>query len=97
MEKHEHSGQLFIPMGGASARYLVVVAKGEDQPDTKTFQAFIANSEEVIYYPPGLWHLPMTVLGNDTLMASLICENGSEEDCQIFNLKDRDISIEVTL
>lgn len=85
LEKHQHSTQVFIPMTN-DARYLVVVCLGEDEPDIGTLRVFEAGNGQGISYKPGVWHYPMTAIGNAIDFACIVCEDGTGEDCQIHKL-----------
>ena len=81
LERHRHSTQVFIPMGGAT-RYLVVVCGGEDAPDLGTLKAFVADGAQGISYRPGVWHHPLIALDGTTDFACLVYEDGSAGDCE---------------
>lgn len=81
LERHRHSTQVFIPMGGAS-RYLVVVCGGGDAPDLATLKAFVADGAHGISYRPGTWHHPLIALDRTTDYACLVYEDGSAGDCE---------------
>lgn len=81
LERHRHSTQVFIPMGGAS-RYLVVVCGGGDTPDLGTLKAFVAGGAQGISYRPGTWHHPLIALDRTTDFACLVYEDGSAGDSE---------------
>lgn len=81
LERHRHSTQVFVPMGGAS-RYLVVVCDGGDAPDLGTLKAFVAAGAQGISYRPGIWHHPLIALDRTTDFACLVYEDGSAGDCE---------------
>jgi ureidoglycolate lyase len=85
LEKHPHSTQVFLPMT-SNARFLVIVCLGDETPDLSTLKAFEAASGQGISYKPGVWHYPMTAVGETIDFACLIWEDGSPGDCQIFDL-----------
>jgi ureidoglycolate hydrolase len=91
LEKHAHSTQVFLPMH-ASGRYLVIVCGGDDKPDLSTLGVFIAEGPQGISYYPGVWHYPMTSLGDPIDFACLVYEDGTREDCTVHQL---DESIEI--
>ncbi|KAK9899775.1 Allantoicase [Cystobasidium minutum MCA 4210] len=86
LEKHEYSSQSFIPLGGGSDRYLVIVAlPGQDgQPDLQTLRAFTASSSQGFTYAPNVWHHPMIALDRTTDFACITNETGDAKvDCEI--------------
>lgn len=56
LERHEFSSQSFIPLGGGSDRYLIIVAlPGQDgKPDLRTLRAFTATSSQGFTYAPNV-------------------------------------------
>ncbi len=80
LEKHEHSTQIFLPMN-AAATYLAIVCLGGDAPDLETLSAFLVEGPQGISYYPGVWHYPMTALGEPIDFACLVAENDSVDDC----------------
>lgn len=91
LERHRHSTQVFIPMGGAR-RYLVVVCEGAEAPDLATLKAFIAGADQGITYRPGIWHHPLIALERTTDFACLVHEDGTSGDGEI-----RDIAPSVSI
>lgn len=88
LEKHPHSTQLFVPMGG-SAGYLVLVCLGGDKPDLTTFRAFLATSAQGITYRPGVWHHPLIAVGGVRDFACLVWEDGTSGDTKVVKLPRR--------
>ncbi len=86
LEKHQYSTQVFMPMT-SNAKFLVIVSLGEDQPDLETLKVFEATNGQGISYKPGIWHYPMTAVGELIDFACLVCEDGSKEDCEVFNFE----------
>jgi ureidoglycolate lyase len=66
MERHEHSEQLFVPLG--AARYVIAAAlPGPDgEPDLATLAGFLVQGKTGICYTRGVWHLPITILEEPT-------------------------------
>lgn len=79
LEKHPSSTQVFVPMN--AARYLVIVALGEERPDLSTLRAFLAQPNQGITYHPGVWHHPMVALDRETDFFCLVFEDGTAGDC----------------
>ncbi|HEY9682166.1 MAG TPA: ureidoglycolate lyase [Drouetiella sp.] len=86
LEKHQFSTQVFLPMTN-NARFLVVVCLGEDEPDLSTLMCFEAGNGQGISYKPGVWHYPMTAIGESIDFACLVCEDGSRDDCTIHSFE----------
>ncbi len=62
MERHEHSEQLFVPLG--PARYVIAAAMpgADGAPDLATLSGFIVEDGSGICYTRGIWHFPITIL-----------------------------------
>ncbi|KAI0775697.1 allantoicase [Trametes elegans] len=101
LERHPHTNQAFIPMGGGGAvvgdaleepgtSYLVIVAQnGEnDRPDLSTLRAFVASAGQGVVYNTGIWHHPMAALYKtmDFTCVETQIGNGDKLDCEIVDL-----------
>jgi ureidoglycolate lyase len=66
MERHEHTEQLFVPLG--PARYVIAAAlPGDDgTPDLTALRGFLVEGGTGICYTRGVWHLPITILDRPT-------------------------------
>lgn len=82
LERHAHSTQLFVPMT-CLKRYLVVVARGGDEPDLSTVKAFIAARDQGVTYRPGVWHHPLIALDAVTDFACVVWEDRGPGDCDV--------------
>lgn len=85
LERHRYSTQVFLPQGSAS-RYVAVVCLGGDVPDLSTLRAFLVEGAVGVSYKPGIWHHPMIVLGAETVFNCLVWEDGTHDDCHVYNL-----------
>lgn len=84
-ERHPHSSQLFIPV--RVARYLVVV--WPDRPVSGVEPvAFVARSEDVIIYNPGVWHHGIVALDGDALFASAMWRTAAGTDTEFCQLAE---------
>lgn len=54
LERHRLGTQTFVPMGGA--RYVLLVALGEDRPDADTLAAFAVAGHQAVTLRAGTWH-----------------------------------------
>lgn len=81
LEKHPMSTQVFIPM--TPAKYLVVVAQGDDAPDLSTVRVFVVEGPRGVGYAPGVWHHPMIALERDIDFTCLVWEDGTPLDCVV--------------
>ena len=54
LERHRLGTQTFVPMGGA--RYVVLVALGDAQPDEETLAAFDVAGQQAVTLRAGTWH-----------------------------------------
>lgn len=94
MEKHPLSTQLIVPMN--ADRYVVLVARGGDQPDLGTLRAFLAHGRQGVAYGPGTWHHPLLALERETDFGCVVFEDRGEGDCTLVTLPEADRP-EVTL
>lgn len=64
LERHEYSSQSFLPLGGGSDRYLIIVAlPGQDgKPDLNTLRAFTASSSQGFTYAPNVSILHSSII-----------------------------------
>ena len=76
MERHEHSEQLFVPLG--PARYVIAAAlPGPDgAPDLATLAGFLAQGPVGICYDRCVWHLPITILERPTTFLMMMMATG---------------------
>ena len=80
LERHAASSQWFLPV--EPARYVVVVAPGDDAPRVDEARAFVAEAPTGIAYARGTWHAPLRVVGSDAALLCLVHEDGSAADCE---------------
>jgi ureidoglycolate lyase len=82
LERHRHSGQCFLHLGGAPL--LVVVAPDRNgQPDLDRVQAFLADCRQAFDYAPDVWHAGVAAVGGPAMVASLLCRDGSPADVEL--------------
>lgn len=81
LERHPSSTQMFVPMSG-EARYLAIVAHGQEAPDLDTLAAFVVEGAQAITYAPGTWHHPMVALDRAIDFVNVIFADGTEADCE---------------
>ena len=54
LERHRLGTQSFVPMGGA--RYVMLAALGDEQPDLATLAAFAVAGHQAVTLRAGTWH-----------------------------------------
>jgi len=79
LERHPASTQMFVPM--SASRYLLVVARGGDEPELESLRAFIVPGTQAITYAPGIWHHPMVALGREADFVNFLFTDGTVGDC----------------
>lgn len=84
-ERHPHSSQLFIPV--RAVRYLVVVWPERPAPGIVP-AAFVAGSEDVIVYNPGVWHHGIVALDGDAVFASAMWRTDGGTDAEFCALAE---------
>jgi ureidoglycolate lyase len=85
LERHPHSSQTFLAMGGA--RWIVVVAVDPAVP-----AAFLVASGQAVTYGRGIWHSPLVVLDRAADFAMLMWETGAGDDTELLPL-DRPLTV----
>ena len=80
MERHRSSNQLFVPLD--VNEYVVLVARGDREPDLQTLRGFRANGRQAINYLPDVWHIGMATLERPGIFIMLIHEDGGPGDCE---------------
>ncbi len=80
-ECHPYSSQAFMPL--TAERFLVVVAEAGARglPDPARARAFVGRRDTGILYRRGVWHAPLTVLGEGGDLMMLMGERGVPDDC----------------
>lgn len=85
MERHPHSGQCFLNLGGG--RLLVVVAPDAGgAPDLARAEAFLAGPDQGFDYDPGTWHAGVAAVDGPATVAALLCRDGGDEDVEVVPL-----------
>ena len=86
LERHRHSTQAFFPLDADA--YLVATAPTapDGTPQLDRLVAFVVPAGSVIQYRPDVWHAPLTTLGADGRFAMHIFKDGSEADCEFFQI-----------
>jgi ureidoglycolate lyase len=83
VERHPGSTQLFVPLN--AEQYVVVVGKQESD-GSLTLSAFLAQGTQGVAYAPGTWHHTLLAVGQETLFACFVWEDGSAGDCDLRQL-----------
>lgn len=76
MERHEHSEQLFVPLG--PARFVVAACRpgADGAPDLASLRGFLGQGRTGICYDRGIWHLPITILERPTTFLMMMLATG---------------------
>lgn len=82
LERHRLGSQTFVPLGGA--RYLVLVALGDDAPDPRTLAAFAASGQQGITLRAGTWHHGLLALDAGDFV--VIERQAALPDCELATL-----------
>lgn len=82
LERHRLGTQSFVPLGGA--RYLVLVALGENAPDITTLAAFVASGQQGITLRAGTWHHGLLALDAGDFV--VIERQAALPDCELATL-----------
>ena len=79
LERHCLGTQTFIPLNGVS--YVVLVALGQDKPDTSTLQAFTVSGHQSITLRAGSWHHGLLALADGDLV--VLERSADNVDCEL--------------
>lgn len=82
LERHRLGSQTFLPLGGVA--FVVVVALGDDAPDTGTLAAFRVDGSRGVTLGRGVWHHPLLALEDGDF--AVIERRGAEVDCVVASL-----------
>jgi ureidoglycolate lyase len=80
MERHPFSSQTFVPI--SASRFLIMVSRSlsDGQPNLRTIEAFVGQSEQGFTYRPGVWHQGVTALDKPATFAVLMWQDGGTCD-----------------
>ena len=76
MERHEHTEQLFLPVGEARLVIAASLPMADGSPDLSTLRGFVATSPLGFCYSRDIWHLPITVLDRPTRLLMMMLATG---------------------
>ena len=76
MERHEHTEQLFVPLGPARFVVAACLPGADGSPDLETLRGFIAEGQTGLCYSRGVWHLPITILERPTTFLMMMMAVG---------------------
>lgn len=95
LERHVHSTQAFFPL--EPEPYLIVTAPTapDGKPDLTGLRAFVVPARSVIQYHPAVWHAPLTTLGSSGQFAMYVHKDGSDADCEFFEIPPVAVRLEV--
>lgn len=80
LERHPHSSQLFMPLGGQPM--IVIVAPAGVTPAPDNLRAFISNGRQGVNYRSNVWHHPCMAYGEAAWFLVLERE-GPDENCDL--------------
>ncbi|NYT22894.1 ureidoglycolate lyase [Alcaligenaceae bacterium] len=88
LERHPHSPQSFIPLGGAT-RSLIVVARSADDGtlDLSTLRAFICAPGQGVVYRLAVWHYAFTSIDDNAEVAVILGRTGQDDDTEYTRLR----------
>ncbi len=94
LERHPHSPQLIMPLGGDGHVVIVCMAKADGSPDLSKLTGFRFGAQQGLVYRPGVWHHPIIALNRRTSFLVQSWQNGAETDCEIVAVPQRVIAFE---
>lgn len=82
MERHRLGSQTFVPLNGA--RFIALVALGDEAPDPDSIAAFQVAGHQGITLSPGIWHHALLALDPGDFF---VIERGkAHSDCEVVEL-----------
>ena len=84
LERHRLGTQTFIPLDGA--RYLVMVALGDEAPDPQTLAVFAVSGHQAITLRAGVWHHGLLALQDSSFV--VIERSAQHVDCDLAQLDE---------
>ncbi len=79
LERHRLGSQTFLPLG--STPFVVVVALGDEAPDTATLAAFRVDGHCGVTFKRAVWHHPLLALVDGDVV--VIERRGEQIDCEV--------------
>lgn len=92
MERHVHSNQMFVPLGGTAYLVAVCPPTAAGDPDLARLEVFVATGTQAVNYDTGVWHAPNTPLAAPGEFVMLRFDDGSAADTE---LRPLDVPVEV--
>ena len=80
VERHPHSQQFFLHLGGGRLPLVVMPADAAGMPDIAAARAFVAEPGQAFGYHPGTWHAGVAALAEPATVASLLSRDGTAAD-----------------
>ncbi|MGB7802901.1 MULTISPECIES: ureidoglycolate lyase [Buttiauxella] len=87
LERHPLGTQAFIPLNGE--RFIVVVALGDEQPDSDTLLGFITDGSQGVNYHRNVWHHPLFAWQKVTDF--LTVDRGGSDNCDLVNITPKEL------
>lgn len=86
MERHLHSGQAFLHLGGGGLLVVVAPDDGTGRPDVARLHVFTTAPGQGFAYHPDVWHAGVSALDEPARVASLVCWAGDAGDVEEVDL-----------
>lgn len=88
LERHPHSPQTFIPLGGRTRSLVVVACSADDGTlDLSTLRAFICAPGQGVAYRLAVWHYAFTSLDDNVEVAVILGRTGQNDDTEYTRLQ----------
>ncbi|MGB3422965.1 MAG: ureidoglycolate lyase [Castellaniella sp.] len=95
LERHPHSPQTFIPLGGVTRSLVVVACSTPDGAlDLSTLRAFICAPNQGVVYRLAVWHYAFTSIDSHTEVAVILGRTHQGDDTEYTRLQ---VPVEVML
>lgn len=82
LERHPHSEQAIVAMGGAGLVFAVCDADGAGRPDLRSLRAFHCPAGSGVIYGRGIWHSPIIGVQAPGWFFVQSWQDGTAADCE---------------
>jgi ureidoglycolate lyase len=86
LERHPHSNQTFVPLGGTRQLVAVCPSAPDGKPLLAALAVFVTGGSQAINYDANVWHAPRMALNAPGEFVMFRWDDGSALDTELFEL-----------